>query len=278
MSESRFGIFAHDISITQLPKLAHSQRTKIGPAIAIVRFMTSLWAVTPHRDDRGGVADLIDRLQRRDPEALGEAYDRFGRLTYSLILRIVRDTGVAEDLVQEVFLKVWMRAGSFDREKGDLGAWLRTVARNRALDYVRSPGARIPWLAGRLDEVEDPALFVHFERRVSATHEIGKLFDALRKLSANQRAAIDLAYFTGLSQIEIAARMGRPLGTVKTWIRSSLKTLRLSMEVESDVSFSVKEAASSGVSARPEMRLNPRFDFGNATAEQSAVAPVVRPA
>ena len=80
--------------------------------------------------------------------------------------------------------------------------------------------------------MEDPALFVHLERQVLATYERGRLFDAMRKLSVNQRAAIDLAYFEGLSQVEIAVKLERPLGTVKTWIRGSLTALRSALENE----------------------------------------------
>src|SRR5262249_7819060 len=85
-----------------------------------------------------GDAELITRLQRRDPQALAELYDRYGRLAYSLILRVVRDVGVAEDLVQETFLRIWNRVQGFDAEKGSVGPWLMAVARNRAIDYLRS--------------------------------------------------------------------------------------------------------------------------------------------
>src|SRR5579859_2950069 len=85
-------------------------------------------------DDRA----LIARLQRRDPQALAELYDRHGRTAYSLVLRVVRDKAIAEDLVQETFLRVWNRVHSIDPEKGALGPWLLAIARNRAIDYLRS--------------------------------------------------------------------------------------------------------------------------------------------
>ncbi len=87
--------------------------------------------------------ELARRLQRREPDAMTTLYDRFGRLAYSVILAIVRDTGVAEDLVQETFLRVWNRAQAFEPGRGALGSWLLAIARNRAIDYVRSSGARI---------------------------------------------------------------------------------------------------------------------------------------
>src|ERR1700738_3511129 len=86
--------------------------------------------------------DLVGRLRRRDPHALAELYDRYGRLVYSLILRVVRDTGIAEDLVQETFLRVWNRVAGFDAQKGSIGPWLLAVARNRAIDYLRSTTGR----------------------------------------------------------------------------------------------------------------------------------------
>src|SRR5215510_12525344 len=89
-----------------------------------------------------GDAELVRRLQKRDPQALGDLYDRYGRLTYALILRIVRDAGTAEDLVQETFLRVWNRVQGFNAERGAIGPWLLAVARNRAIDYLRSAGGR----------------------------------------------------------------------------------------------------------------------------------------
>src|SRR5215467_1052016 len=93
----------------------------------------------------GGANDseLARRLQRREPHAMADLYDRFGRLAYSLIFSVVRDVGVAEDLVQETFLRVWNRAGGFDPDRGALGPWLLAVARNRAIDHVRSARARM---------------------------------------------------------------------------------------------------------------------------------------
>jgi len=89
-----------------------------------------------------GDGDLLARLQKRDPEALAELYDRYGRVVYGLILRMVQDRGIAEDLVQETFLRVWNRAGGFDSDRGAVGPWLLAVARNRAIDYLRYHGRR----------------------------------------------------------------------------------------------------------------------------------------
>jgi RNA polymerase sigma-70 factor (ECF subfamily) len=169
--------------------------------------------------------DLIERLQRHDPQALAELYDRYGRLAYSLILRVVRDTGVAEDLVQETFMRVWNRAQGLDAEKGSVGPWLLAVARNRAIDYLRSAGGR-ERNALEFEEADHPALYVDMERDILSSDKARRVKTAVEKLSPHQREVIELAYFEGLSQTEMAERMGQPLGTVKTWVRAALKNLR----------------------------------------------------
>ena len=169
--------------------------------------------------------DLVERLQRRDPLALGELYDRYGRMAYSLILRIVRDTGTAEDLVQETFLRVWNRVQGFDAEKGSIGPWLLAVARNRAIDYLRSASGR-ERNAYEFEESDHPALYTDMEHDLLVSDKARRVKQAMLKLPANHRQVLELAYFEGLSQTEMAERMGQPLGTVKTWVRSALKSLR----------------------------------------------------
>jgi RNA polymerase sigma-70 factor (ECF subfamily) len=173
----------------------------------------------------GGDSELIERLQRHDPQALAELYDRYGRLAYSLILRVVRDTGVAEDLVQETFMRVWNRAQGLDAQKGSIGPWLLAVARNRAIDYLRSAGGR-ERNALEFEETDHPALYIDMERDILSSDKARRIKTAVEKLSPNQREVIELAYFEGLSQTEMAVRLGQPLGTVKTWVRAALKNLR----------------------------------------------------
>ena len=172
-----------------------------------------------------GDADLAARLQRRDPQALAELYDRYGRIAYSLIVRVVRDGALAEDLVQETFLRVWNRAQGFDAQRGALGPWLLAVARNRAIDYLRSASGR-ERNAVELEEVDHPSLFIDMERDILASDRARIIRAALEKLTPKQRQVIELAYFEGLTQTEMAERMGEPLGTVKTWVRTALKNLR----------------------------------------------------
>jgi RNA polymerase sigma-70 factor (ECF subfamily) len=170
--------------------------------------------------------DLARRLQQRDARAMGDLYDRYGRLTYSVIVSIVRDTATAEDLVQETFLRVWNRIQAFEAGRGALGPWLLAIARNRAIDHVRSMRARMDRNSFEFDAREHPSLFVDMEREVVNTDHARIIKVAIAKLNENQRKVIELAYYEGLSQTEMAERMGQPLGTVKTWVRTALKSLR----------------------------------------------------
>ena len=170
-------------------------------------------------------AGLIARLRARDPDAMAELYDRYGRVVFSLIVRVVRDRGTAEDLVQEAFLRVWNRVAAFDEGKGALGPWLLTVARNQALDYVRSVEGRA-WSTMMTADTERPAAYRDTEGDILNAVELDKLRGALAQLTENQRKIIELGYFEGLSQTEMAERLQQPLGTVKTWMRTALRTLR----------------------------------------------------
>ena len=160
---------------------------------------------------------LARRIERRDPEAIVDLYDRFGRLAYSVIVAIVRDPAVAEDLLQETFLRVWNQAHAFEPGRGALGPWLLAIARNRAIDRLHSNGSDVP---------DDPWLFVDMAREVLDADHARVVRAAISKLGANQRKVIELAYYEGLTQTEMAERMGQPLGTVKTWVRTALKNLR----------------------------------------------------
>jgi RNA polymerase sigma-70 factor, ECF subfamily len=172
-----------------------------------------------------GDAEMVKRLKSGDPQALAEIYDRYGRVAYSLILHMVRDAAIAEDVVQETFLRVWSRARGFDAERGAFVAWLLCIARSRAIDYLRSASGReskaVEW-----EEVEHPSLYIYTERDILASDKARVVRAALLKLAPQQREVIELAYFGGLTQTEMAERLGQPLGTVKTWMRTALKNLR----------------------------------------------------
>lgn len=169
---------------------------------------------------------LVERLRRRESQAMADLYDRYGRLVYSLIFRIVRNSSTAEDLVQECFLRVWNRVHGFDPERGALGPWILAVARNRAIDYLRSVDGRMARGATEMQEMENPALFAEMEREIAGADQARRVRQALGKLNDNQRKVIELAYFEGLSQTEMAEKLSQPLGTVKTWVRTALQKLR----------------------------------------------------
>jgi RNA polymerase sigma-70 factor (ECF subfamily) len=172
-----------------------------------------------------GDADLVRRLQRRDPRALGELYDRYGRIVFSLILRMVPNAALAEDLVQETFLRVWSRAGAVDAEHGAPGPWLLAVARNRAIDYLRSTSGG----EGRAIEAEEadrPSLYRDMEVEILGFDRARRVRAALARLSPEQRQAIELACFEGLAPSGIAERMGQPPGAVRNWLRTGFQNLR----------------------------------------------------
>jgi RNA polymerase sigma-70 factor, ECF subfamily len=172
-----------------------------------------------------GEAALIVRLKRRDPQALAELYDRYGKQAYSLVLRVVRDRAIAEDLLQETFLRVWNSVHSIDSEKGAIGPWLLTIARNRAIDYLRSSVGR-ERNAVELNESDHSPLYREMEADILISDQAQHVRRAMDKLAPNYRTVMELAYFEGMSQSEMAVKMGQPLGTIKTWVRTALQNLR----------------------------------------------------
>jgi RNA polymerase sigma-70 factor, ECF subfamily len=171
-----------------------------------------------HRSD----VALLNRVMARDASAVGELYDRHSRLLYGLILRIVRDRGEAEEILQEVFMQVWMRADTYNAELGTPAAWLVRVARNRAIDRLRSNTVR-----ARTMEASPPLLSVETPEACAVMSERQReVARALEELPPEQRQLIVHAYFQGLTQSELAERFGLPLGTVKTRVRSGMMTLR----------------------------------------------------
>jgi RNA polymerase sigma-70 factor (ECF subfamily) len=169
---------------------------------------------------------LIQKLVSRDPDAMGEMYERFGRVALAIIVRIVRDRAIAEDLLQETFLKVWNRVASFDSERGAFGTWVLTIARNRAIDYLRSSDVRRNQSGCDLERLERPYLFVNLEEQYMDRDRLRHIRKAFAKLTDNQRRVLEMAYFEGLSQTEMAERLNLPLGTIKTWVRTALQILR----------------------------------------------------
>lgn len=168
--------------------------------------------------------DLLHAIARGDEAALASLYDRYRVILFSLLVRILNIREEAEDVLQEVFLQVWRRAGDFDERRGRPFTWLVTLARSRAIDRLRLLAARqrVADSAAQNthDEVSDAATdTLHSEQR-----EIVRR--ALAELPEEQKHTLLLAYFEGLTQTEIASRLGAPLGTVKTRMRSGMLKLR----------------------------------------------------
>lgn len=161
---------------------------------------------------------LFRRLTGGDAAALGELYDRYAGLVNGLALRILRNTAEAEDVVQEVFVQIWRQAERFDPERGSPAAWLCAIARTRALDRLRRRASRR----------EEPSEAARGPGASPAprTEEALAVRKAMEGLTPDQRHALELAYYEGLTHTEIAARLGEPLGTVKTRIRSAMIRLR----------------------------------------------------
>jgi RNA polymerase sigma-70 factor, ECF subfamily len=170
-----------------------------------------------------------------DERALGELYDRFGGMAYSLAAAIVGEHADAEEVVADAFAQIWRSAAGFDPARGSVAAWIATITRTRALDLVRSRKRRARVLedaAVVTDEGETLVLVPTLEAadRGAELSETSVIVQrSLAELSAPQRRVIELAYFGGFSQSEIAAQLSEPLGTVKTRMRAALEKLRQSL-------------------------------------------------
>jgi RNA polymerase sigma-70 factor (ECF subfamily) len=151
---------------------------------------------------------------------MAKLYDLYSSIVYSVALRVLGDTGAAEDILQEVFMQLWRNPGVFDSSRGNLAAWLAVISRNRAIDAIRKrrPDTDI---ADVIVSVE-PDLAGEAER----ARAMEKVRGALGAMPSAQRSALEMAYFEGLTHTEIAAKTGEPLGTIKTRIRAGLLALR----------------------------------------------------
>ena len=174
--------------------------------------------------DLGRDGYCVERMRAGDSRALEELYDRHNGLLYSVVLRIVKRAADAEEVLQEAWLQIWRGAATYNPARGTVGAWLVTVARSRAIDRIRSEGSR-----QRAEEASgaDPPPPTEDASANAAHRQMSeRVARALDQLGAHHRKVLEMAYFGGLSQSEIAGRLNEPLGTVKSWTRQAL--IRLS--------------------------------------------------
>jgi len=163
---------------------------------------------------------LVARLRAGDQQAMSELYDRYAKVVYAVALRVLQNTSAAEDVLQDVFLQLWRNPDAFDASRGNLAAWLAVISRHRSIDRLRKRRPEV--------DIEEcviaggPDLSDETERNLV----IEKVRSVLAEMNPDQRRALELAYFQGLTHTEIAEKTGEPLGTIKTRIRGGLRLLR----------------------------------------------------
>jgi RNA polymerase sigma-70 factor (ECF subfamily) len=173
-----------------------------------------------------GDSMLIGRMMAGDEAALSNLYDRYSAMLFGMLMRILRDKQAAEEVLQDIFLQLWRNAGQFDAGRGSLAAWLLVIGRNRAISRLRGRSGR------EVLEEEEGAFANTFvssqnvEEEAWRTELRASLTAALSRLPEEQRQAVELAYFEGMTQSEIAARTRAPLGTVKTRVRTAMQSLK----------------------------------------------------
>ncbi len=181
-------------------------------------------------EDQPSDAELMERLIRRDPGALERLYDRHARAVYSLVLRIAQHTPSAEEIVQDVFLQLWRNAHLYHASRGPLEPWLFTLARNRTLDHLRLKREKQRRREETLDLQPLACAAPNPEYAVDRQQRAERVRTLMQSLTQQQRQAIELAFFEGMTHSEIAQALREPLGTVKSWIRTGLLRLREELE------------------------------------------------
>lgn len=184
-----------------------------------------------------GVPDeeLLEAFRRSDAGAFEEVFARYSHLVFSTCLRVLEDAQAAEDMTQEVFVRLWRRPELYDPARGRFVSWLLSVTRNRAIDELRSRGRRRSHeTSGEMErDVDEPTASDDPLMAAELADQRAVLRAALDELPEEQRSAIELAYFGGLTHLEIAMRQRQPLGTVKTRIRLGMKKLKVALQQNS---------------------------------------------
>ena len=169
------------------------------------------------RADAADDMRLIARIRAGEQGAMSELYDRYSSVVYGVALRVLQDAAAAEDILQDIFLQLWRKPDAFDSSRGSLVAWLAVIARHRAIDRLRQ---RVPRPTSK--KSSSPAT-TDLRDETERTLVIEKVRAVLGEMNADQRKALEMAYFQGLTHAEIAEKTGEPLGTIKTRIRSGLQ-------------------------------------------------------
>ncbi len=173
-----------------------------------------------HHADASDDMRLVARIRAGEQGAMSELYDRYSSVVYGVALRVLQDAAAAEDVLQDIFLQLWRKPDAFDSSRGSLVAWLAVIARHRAIDRLRQ---RRPET-----DIEEVVIASSTDLRDETERSlvIEKVRAALGEMNEDQRKALEMAYFQGLTHAEIAEKTGEPLGTIKTRIRSGLRVLR----------------------------------------------------
>ena len=167
--------------------------------------------------------ELVKALVRKDRDAVGLLYDKYSPFLFGIINRVVNSDEIAEDILQEVFVKVWKNIGSYDSSKGKLITWMANISRNLAIDKIRSKDYKN---SKQNQDIENYVNIIEDKRIDSFKPEFVGVKEMLEKLLPEQRVIIDLVYFQGYTQNDASVKLGIPLGTVKTRIRSAIQKLR----------------------------------------------------
>jgi len=207
LSHERRAVAGREVQQTKAHSETYFRRIKIG---------------VPSADTNAIASDLklMTAIRSADQTAMAVLYDRYSSIVYSVALRVLRDTGAAEDVLQDIFMQLWRNPGAFDASRGNISAWLAVIARNRAIDALRR---RRPE-----NDIEDVVVSVEHDlvSEADRSRAMDRVRGALQVMPAPQRSALEMAYFEGLSHSEIAGKTGEPLGTIKTRIRAGLLALR----------------------------------------------------
>ncbi len=167
---------------------------------------------------------LIGAIRSGDHQAMAELYDRYSGVVYAVALRVLGDSGAAEDVLQEIFMQVWRNPASFQAGRGNLAPWLAVITRNRAVDVLRK----------RRPQTEITENILSIEPDLASDADRGRAVEkvraVLKDMPTAQRSAMEMAYFEGYSHSEISEKTGEPLGTIKTRIRAGLMTLRKAVD------------------------------------------------